>query len=85
VRHDGEPTELSERELSVLRLMAEGLGNVEIASRLYISENTVKNHVASILVKLGVDNRVQATVRAIVDGLVDPTQPDGRPRPGGGQ
>jgi DNA-binding NarL/FixJ family response regulator len=78
-------TDLTERELAVLRLVVMGLGNHEIANQLYISENTVKNHVASILVKLGVDNRVQATVRAIVDGLVDPTQPDGRPRPGGGQ
>jgi two-component system NarL family response regulator len=69
-----EPTDLSERELGVLRLMAAGLGNTEIATQLYISENTVKNHVSSILMKLDVDNRVQASVRAIRDGLVDPAQ-----------
>jgi DNA-binding NarL/FixJ family response regulator len=68
-------TDLTERELSVLRLVVAGLGNHEIADQLYISENTVKNHVASILVKLGVDNRVQATVRAITEGLVDPAEP----------
>jgi NarL family two-component system response regulator LiaR len=72
LRRDPEPTELSQRELAVLRLMTAGLGNTEIAVRLYISENTVKNHVSSILTKLGVDNRVQASVRAIRDGLVDP-------------
>jgi DNA-binding NarL/FixJ family response regulator len=69
-----EATELSERELGVLRLMAAGLGNTEIATQLYISENTVKNHVSSILSKLEVDNRVQAAVRAIRDGLVDPVE-----------
>jgi DNA-binding NarL/FixJ family response regulator len=72
LRRDPEPTELSQRELAVLRLMTAGLGNTEIAVQLYISENTVKNHVSSILTKLGVDNRVQASVRAIRDGLVDP-------------
>jgi DNA-binding NarL/FixJ family response regulator len=78
-------TDLTERELAVLRLIVAGLGNHEIADQLYISENTVKNHVASILVKLGVDNRVQATVRAIVEGLVDPAEPAGRAGPGAGQ
>jgi two-component system NarL family response regulator len=73
-RREPEPTDLSERELGVLRLMAAGLGNTEIATQLYISENTVKNHVSSILMKLDVDNRVQASVRAIRDGLVDPAQ-----------
>jgi DNA-binding NarL/FixJ family response regulator len=75
-------TDLTERELAVLRLIVAGLGNHEIADQLYISENTVKNHVASILVKLGVDNRVQATVTAIVQGLVDPGEPLGRAGPG---
>jgi len=68
-------TELTEREIAVLRLMALGLGNHEIAIKLYISENTVKNHVSKILMKLDVDNRVQATVRAIAEGLIDPGQP----------
>jgi DNA-binding NarL/FixJ family response regulator len=75
LRPDPVATQLSERELGVLRLMAAGLGNTEIAGQLYISENTVKNHVSSILNKLDVDNRVQAAVRAIRDGLLDPVEP----------
>ncbi len=53
----------------MLALLVEGYDNAEIAKRLYISQNTVKNHVAAILVKLKVDNRLQAAVRA-VRGLV---------------
>lgn len=68
--------DLTERETAVLRLIVAGLGNPEIAGRLYISENTVKNHVSSILTKLDVDNRVQASVRAVREGLVDPTAPE---------
>jgi DNA-binding NarL/FixJ family response regulator len=56
---------LSEREMQVLDLMSEGYNNGDIAARLYISQNTVKNHVASILTKLGADNRVQAVVQAV--------------------
>jgi DNA-binding NarL/FixJ family response regulator len=56
---------LSDREREVLELMIEGCDNAEIARRLYISQNTVKNHVSAILTKLGVDNRVQAVVRAV--------------------
>jgi DNA-binding NarL/FixJ family response regulator len=66
---------LSERELAVLRLIASGFGNPGIAQELFISENTVKNHVSSILTKLAVDNRVQATVRGIRDGLIEPPFP----------
>jgi DNA-binding NarL/FixJ family response regulator len=66
---------LSERELAVLQLIACGFGNPEIAQLLFISENTVKNHVSSILTKLDVDNRVQATVRGIRDGLIEPPSP----------
>ena len=54
---------LSERELQVLDLMSEGFNNADIAARLFISQNTVKNHVASILDKLDASNRVQAVVR----------------------
>jgi DNA-binding NarL/FixJ family response regulator len=68
--------DLTERETAVLRLIVAGLGNPEIAGQLYISENTVKNHVSSILTKLDVDNRVQASVRAVREGLVDPTAPE---------
>ena len=60
---------LSEREHQVLELMIEGRDNAEIARALYISQNTVKHHVASILAKLGVDNRVQAVVRAVRDWM----------------
>ena len=66
---EGPRPRLSEREHEVLELMVEGHDNAEIATRLYISQNTVKNHVAAILVKLGVDNRLQAAVRA-VRGLI---------------
>jgi DNA-binding NarL/FixJ family response regulator len=78
-------TELTDRETVVLRLIAAGLGNHEIADQLYISENTVKNHVSNILVKLDVDNRVQAAVRAIIEGLIDPADPDRRSGDGSGQ
>jgi DNA-binding NarL/FixJ family response regulator len=61
--------ELSPRELEVLQLVAQGLDNSEIATELYISPRTVKNHVSSILGKLGVPNRVQAAVYAFRRGL----------------
>ncbi len=65
------PLELSARELDVLHLICKGLANKEIAARLGISENTVKNHVAAILCKLRVDDRTQAAVYAFERGLVD--------------
>lgn len=61
---------LSERETEILRLVAEGRDNTEIAKELYLSPSTVKNHVSSILDKLGVDSRVQAAVRAARAGIV---------------
>jgi DNA-binding NarL/FixJ family response regulator len=61
---------LTEREAEVLRLMARGLGNVEIAGRLGVGEATVKTHVAHVLDKLQVENRVQAVVAAYESGLV---------------
>ena len=61
---------LSRREREVLALVAEGLNNRAIASRLYISENTVKNHVRNIHEKLGVHNRMEAVVRAVREGLL---------------
>jgi DNA-binding NarL/FixJ family response regulator len=62
--------ELSERELDVLGLLADGKANHEIAEALYISPSTVRNHVANILAKLHVDNRVQAAVRAVRGRIV---------------
>jgi DNA-binding NarL/FixJ family response regulator len=61
---------LSSRETEILRLVALGRDNTEIARELYLSPSTVKNHVSSILEKLGVDSRVQAAVRAARAGLV---------------
>jgi LuxR family maltose regulon positive regulatory protein len=64
---------LSEREIEVLQLMAEGLTNPEIASRLYVSLNTVKVHSRNIYAKLGVNNRTQAGTRAKALGILPPT------------
>jgi DNA-binding NarL/FixJ family response regulator len=61
---EGPRPRLSDREREVLDLMVEGCDNAEIAKTLYISQNTVKNHVSAILFKLEVENRVQAAVRA---------------------
>jgi DNA-binding NarL/FixJ family response regulator len=60
---------LSERELDVLRLIAEGMENVEIATALNISPRTAKNHVSNILNKLGLPSRVQAAVYAVRQGV----------------
>ncbi|MGH3058513.1 MAG: response regulator, partial [Gaiellaceae bacterium] len=57
--------ELSERELEVLRLIANGKDNAEIARELFISPKTVKNHISNILMKLQIDNRIQAAVYAV--------------------
>ena len=62
--------ELTERELEVLRLLAEGRDNGEIARELYLSPTTVKRHVSAILSKLGVANRVQAAIWAVRAGLI---------------
>jgi DNA-binding CsgD family transcriptional regulator len=61
---------LTRRELSVLRLVAHGLGNKEIASELGISSHTVKYHLASLLVKLGVHSRTEAVTIGLRKGLV---------------
>jgi DNA-binding NarL/FixJ family response regulator len=62
--------DMTPRELEVLELMARGLDNSEIARALFLSQHTVKNHVSSILIKLQVENRIQAAVRAVRGGLV---------------
>jgi DNA-binding NarL/FixJ family response regulator len=63
-------SELTPRELEVLEMLARGMDNPEIAQALYLSQHTVKNHVSSILLKLQVENRIQAAVRAVRGGLV---------------
>jgi len=62
---------LTEREKEILRLIARGLSNTDIADRLFLSEGTVRNHVSAILAKLGVSDRTQAAVIAIQHGLND--------------
>lgn len=64
-----EHTQMSERELEVLRLIATGLDNNQIAAELNISAKTVKNHVSSIFAKLDLQNRVQAAVFAVRSGI----------------
>lgn len=64
-------TELSERELQVLNLLAHGKGNKEIARKLAISIHTVKAHVSTIIQKLAVDDRTQAAVKALKEGLIE--------------
>jgi len=61
---------LTPREREILRLVAQGATNKEIASQLFIAENTVKNHMRSILAKLHLQNRVQAAAYALHEGLV---------------
>jgi DNA-binding NarL/FixJ family response regulator len=65
--------ELSERELEVLKLVAKGLSNKEIAQHLSISDKTARNHVVKCLAKLGADGRTEATMIAVVRGLINLT------------
>ena len=62
--------ELSDREIEVLKLIANGKDNARIAAELHISPKTVKNHISNILMKLQIDNRIQAAVYAVRSGIV---------------
>jgi DNA-binding NarL/FixJ family response regulator len=62
--------ELSDREIQVLKLIANGKDNAMIAAELHISPKTVKNHISNILMKLQIDNRIQAAVYAVKSGIV---------------
>jgi DNA-binding NarL/FixJ family response regulator len=68
---------LTTRELEVLKLVARGMSNKEVAAELTISENTVKNHVRNILEKLHLHSRMEAVMYAVRSRLLDPTRPDG--------
>ena len=68
-REDSTASELSDRELQVLRLIANGKDNAQIAAELHISPKTVKNHISNILMKLQIENRIQAAVFAVRAGL----------------
>jgi two-component system NarL family response regulator len=68
---------LTARELEVLKLVARGMSNREVAEKLYISENTVKNHVRNILEKLHSHSRMEAVMYAVRTGLLDPHHPEG--------
>ncbi len=74
VRAPDSPEVLTEREVDVLRLLAQGQANKQIASNLRIGEKTVKTHVSNILAKLGVPSRTQAALYAVRIGLVSADQ-----------
>lgn len=77
VRAPEDPEPLTSRETEVLKLLAQGYANKEIASHLFVEEKTVKAHVSSVLRKLGVRSRTQAALHAIRTGLVDVEQLSG--------
>lgn len=66
-----QPDTLTDREIEVLELVVEGASNKDIAQQLHVTRNTVKMHLRSILEKLHVQNRVQAAVLAVREGLLD--------------
>jgi DNA-binding NarL/FixJ family response regulator len=70
---------LTPREVEILTLVGTGLTNAQIAASLFITENTVKTHVARVFDKLGIHERVQAVIIAYDTGLVAPQTPPGHP------
>jgi DNA-binding NarL/FixJ family response regulator len=67
---DPSQASLTDREIEVLKLLSSGMDNAEIGRTLFISPSTVKNHISSILLKLQIENRIQAAVYAVRTGLV---------------
>ena len=82
-RREPQLEELTPRELEVLKLIATGMSNAEIAASLFVTNTTIKTHVARILMKLNLRDRVQAVVLAYQSGLMEPqaTTPDPRQTP----
>jgi DNA-binding NarL/FixJ family response regulator len=76
------PVALSPRELDVLRLLVAGCETIEIGRRMHLSPSTIKHHVSSTFEKLGVENRVQAAVMAVRQGLVGDESSPAPPPPG---
>ena len=74
---EAEP-DLPERDVEILRLLAQGLSNQEIADRMYIAEKTVRNRLSGIFRRLHLDNRTQAALYAIQEGIAEPGLPDGK-------
>lgn len=74
VSREGAHSKLTDRELEVLRLVATGLNNREAAKQLFISENTVKNHMRNILDKLQLHSRMEAVMYAVRENLINPPQ-----------
>ena len=68
--HEEEKIQLTDREMEVLKLIVDGFSNAEIAEKLFVSIHTAKAHVCNILQKLSVDDRTQAAIKALKDGLV---------------
>jgi DNA-binding NarL/FixJ family response regulator len=72
----GEPGSLTSRELGVLRALATGKTDRQIADELHLSLSTVKRHLERIIWKLGVSDRTQAALKAVELGLIDPERPE---------
>jgi DNA-binding NarL/FixJ family response regulator len=70
-RHDKPVTPLSDREIEIIRLLAEGLSNRSVSERLSLSENTIKYHLKNILQKLNVQNRTEAVMYAVRNNLIE--------------
>lgn len=77
---EAEEPELAERDIEILRLLAEGLSNQDIADRLYLAEKTVRNRLSGIFRRLHLENRTQAALYAIQEGIAEPGLPDDEDR-----